>query len=162
MSEYQALVAGLGNSGYQDEGAGLYFVSQLQRRYPHLPLRFLCLDNDILNLTPYLSRPVPLLLVTSGNLGLIPGQYLIFSARHFNPQHSLIGISPASLQQLFGSFPDLQREEFRILAFQIHWNEMGEEMSPEICQTVKFLLRNFWQFLTQHLLLQPSRQRSEF
>ncbi len=158
MNQHQALIAGLGNPGYQDEGLGYYLISQIRRNFSYLPLRCVFLEEDIRNIIPYLTEFLPLLTVTSGEIGQAPGKFVIFPARRFNPRYSLIGISPASLNYLFQTFPYLREMPFQILAFQIHWREVGEELSPELCQSVKFVLRNFRNILNNLLTSTPRDQ----
>lgn len=144
-----SLIAGLGNAGFQDEAAGLEAVRRIQKQYPRNNLRFLLIGDSILHFGPLYQGEQKVFFISSGSLGLNHGEHMVCSLGELYREYRIIGISKTDISTLFHEIPALKSARVLLWAFQIHWNEWGDDLSPEVSRAVKRLVRNFWHVLEE-------------
>ncbi|OPX34715.1 hypothetical protein B1H10_02950 [candidate division KSB1 bacterium 4484_188] len=144
-----SLIAGLGNPGLQDESAGLNAVKRILKQYPQNSLRYLLLGDSILHFPPLYRNEQKIVFISSGYLGKYFGEHILCSLREIDKEHKIIGISDADIDTLVREIPEIKSARVMLWAFQIHWNEWGDELSPEVSRAVKHLVHNFWHILEE-------------
>lgn len=142
-----SLIIGLGNQGIQDESAGLYLLHKLKKTFPKTLLNFIKLDNKLLNLSSLYKEEENILIITSGYLEKQPGEYDVFPINKISKYSNLIGISSSVLDNLYKGIPKIREAKIWVLAIQAQWNEWGDDLSPEISQTIKQIISIFWHIL---------------
>lgn len=138
-----SLIAGLGNTGYQDEAVGLYLVDQIGKHYSGTSLKTVLLDNNLLKLLSCYDNEENVLLISGAYFHQPAGYYTLFPLRRVKDKMKIIGITPAEVRTLHHEMPQFRQVDSYVLTIQIHWNEWGDELSPEVSATVKRLLHNF-------------------
>jgi len=138
-----SLIAGLGNSGYQDEAVGLFMVNQIGRHYPKSCLKTVLLDNDLLKLLSYYENEENVLFISGAYFNQPAGYYTLLPLPRVKDRMKIIGIAPPVIRTLYHEIPQFRQADSYVLTIQIHWNEWGDELSPEVSATVKRLLHNF-------------------
>ncbi|MEJ2634620.1 MAG: hydrogenase maturation protease [Calditrichia bacterium] len=141
------LIAGLGNAGFQDEAAGLYIVSQLEKNYSNFPFRLISIGNDILNLIPLYQGEKKILFISSGFMDCPAGEYCYLSVSEINDSIRIIGMNGIEIKTLFHEIPVLRQYDLKVLAFRIKWNEWGDELSPEVSKLMTIMIHDFWYLL---------------
>lgn len=138
-----SLIAGLGNAGYQDEAVGLFMVSQLGKHYPKSYFNTVLLDNDLLKLLTCYQDEENVLFISGGYFRQPSGHHTIFPLSRVKEGMKIIGITAPEIRTLYHEVPQFRLADSYVLAIQVHWNEWGNELSPEVSAAVKGLLHNF-------------------
>ncbi len=141
------IIAAMGNESIQDEAAALYLLHKIKTFYPRKFFKFCDLGNQISNLLKYYEDEENVLIITTGYLNKNPGDYEIYPLKQIRQISGLIGINPQQIKLLFKEKPILQNINAWVLAIQAHWNEWGDELSPEISSIIKQIFHIFWHIL---------------
>ena len=141
------LIVGLGNEGFQDEAVGLFLLQQVCQYFPGANLARAALISSLLEFIPIYNGEEAVLFISGAYMHQQPGEYCTLPLPHVHACDSIIGIDPGDILTLYHEIPMLKQAQANVLAIQIRWNEWGDELSPEVSQTAKRLLKNFWKIL---------------